>query len=246
VTSTTAHPRQPLSRADGTPVRVLVVDDEPPIAELLAMALRYEGCDVRSAATGNSAIRTAKEFQPDAVVLDVMLPDLNGLEVLRRLRDDSPNLPVLFLTAKDAVEDRIAGLTAGGDDYVTKPFSLEELVARLRALLRRAGLAAAARTDSMLTVGDLTMDEDSHEVTRGGDEVHLTATEFELLRYLMRNPKRVLSKAQILDRVWNYDFGGQANVVDLYISYLRKKIDAGKTPMIHTMRGVGYVLKPTD
>ena len=233
-----------LRRPDGEPVRILVVDDEPTLTDLLTMALRYEGCDVRSAATGNSAVRTAKEFQPDAVVLDVMLPDLDGLEVLRRLRGHSPDVPVLFLTARDAVEDRIAGLTAGGDDYVTKPFSLEEVVARLRALLRRAGLAAAARDDAVLTVGDLSLDEDSHEVRRAGQLITLTATEFELLRYLMRNPRRVLSKAQILDRVWNYDFGGQANVVELYISYLRKQIDAGRPPMIHTLRGAGYVLKP--
>ena len=171
-----------------------------------------------------------------------MLPDLNGLEVLRRLRDDSPNLPVLFLTAKDAVEDRIAGLTAGGDDYVTKPFSLEEVVARVRGLMRRTAIAIA-QSGSVLSVGDLTLDEESHEVSRGGDEISLTATEFELLRYLMRNPRRVLSKAQILDRVWNYDFGGQQNVVEIYISYLRKKIDAGREPMIHTLRGVGYVLR---
>ncbi|MBC7550134.1 MAG: response regulator transcription factor, partial [Cellulomonas sp.] len=157
----------------------------------------------------------------------------------------NPHVPVLFLTAKDAVEDRIAGLTAGGDDYVTKPFSLEEVVARLRALLRRAG-ATAEREEAMLVVGDLTMDEDSHEVTRGGLEIHLTATEFELLRYFMRNPKRVLSKAQILDRVWQYDFGGQVNIVELYVSYLRRKIDAGRTPMIHTLRGVGYLLKPGE
>jgi len=152
-------------------------------------------------------------------------------------------VPVLFLTAKDAVEDRVSGLTAGGDDYVTKPFSLEEVVARVRALMRRTTVAVSS-SDSMLVVGDLTLDEDSHEVMRCGEEIRLTATEFELLRYLMRNPKRVLSKAQILDRVWNYDFGGQANVVELYISYMRKKIDAGREPMIHTMRGVGYVLKP--
>jgi two-component system OmpR family response regulator len=166
--------------------------------------------------------------------------------VLRRLRGHRPDVPVLFLTARDAVEDRIAGLTAGGDDYVTKPFSLEEVVARLRALLRRSGLTAAAREDCTLVVGDLTMDEDSREVRRAGESIALTATEFELLRFLMRNPRRVLSKAQILDRVWNYDFGGQANVVELYVSYLRKKIDAGRPPMIHTMRGVGYVLKPAE
>jgi two-component system OmpR family response regulator len=168
---------------------------------------------------------------------------VNGLEVLHRLRATSPELPVLFLTAKDAVEDRIAGLTAGGDDYVTKPFSLEEVVARLRGLMRRAH-RAMTRPDALLVVGDLTMDEDSHEVYRSGEPIELTATEFELLRFLMRNPRRVLSKAQILDRVWNYDFGGQANVVELYISYLRKKIDAGREPMIHTRRGAGYVLKP--
>ena len=241
--STSASPR--LTRIDGSPVRVLVVDDEANLTELLSMALRYEGWEVQTAGTGLKAVRAAKEFQPDAVVLDMMLPDFDGLEVLRRMRADSPAVPVLFLTAKDAVEDRVAGLTAGGDDYVTKPFSLEEVVARLRALMRRT-VVVADEASSLLAVGDLTMDEDSHEVTRAGTQISLTATEFELLRYLMRNPKRVLSKAQILDRVWNYDFGGQANVVELYISYLRKKIDAGREPMIHTMRGVGYVLKPAD
>src|SRR5262245_30408586 len=233
-----------LRRPDGEPVRILVVDDEPTLTDLLSMALRYEGYEVRSAATGNAAVRSARDVRPDAVVLDVMLPDLDGFEVLRRLRSHLPDVPVLFLTARDSVEDRIAGLTVGGDVYVTKPFSLEEVVARLRALLRRAGLAAAARDDAVLTVGDLTLDEDSHEVRRSGQLVTLTATEFELLRYLMRNPRRVLSKAQILDRVWNYDFGGQANVVELYISYLRKKIDAGRPPMLHTLRGAGYVRKP--
>jgi two-component system, OmpR family, response regulator len=236
-------PAPTLSRADGSPVRVLVVDDEANITELLRMALRYEGWQVETAGTGLSAVRTAKEFAPDAVVLDMMLPDFDGMEVLRRMRAEDPGVPVLFLTARDAVEDRVAGLTAGGDDYVTKPFSLEEVVARLRALMRRTAVATN-ESSSLLVVGDLTLDEDSHEVTRAGAEINLTATEFELLRYLMRNPKRVLSKAQILDRVWNYDFGGQANVVELYISYLRKKIDAGREPMIHTMRGVGYVLKP--
>jgi two-component system OmpR family response regulator len=234
-----------LTRADGTPLRVLVVDDEENIAELLRMALRYEGWDVEVALTGSKAVSTAKRQRPDAVVLDMMLPDFDGMEVLKRLRTDQPDVPVLFLTARDSVEDRVAGLTAGGDDYVTKPFSLEEVVARLRALMRRSGAQQTA-TDSLLSVGDLTMDEDSHEVVRDGDQVNLTATEFELLRFLMRNPKRVLSKAQILDRVWNYDFGGQANVVELYISYLRKKIDAGREPMIHTMRGAGYVLKPAE
>ena len=237
-------PRRPeLRRSDGGPVRVLVVDDESTLAELLSMALRYEGWDVHSAGTGHDAVRQARAFDPDVIVLDVMLPDIDGLEVLRRVRIRAPRVPVLFLTARDAVEDRIAGLTAGGDDYVTKPFSLEEVVARLRALLRRVGMTPVDE-NAVLTVGDLTLDEDSHEVRRGGDLIELTATEFELLRFMVRNPRRVLSKAQILDRVWNYDFGGQANVVELYISYLRKKIDAGRPPMIHTMRGAGYVLKP--
>lgn len=231
------------TRPDGSPVRVLVVDDEVNIAELLAMALRYEGWEVRMAHTGRAAVSEAADLRPDAVVLDIMLPDFDGLEVLRRLRATQPDVPVLFLTARDAVEDRVAGLTAGGDDYVTKPFSLEEVVARLRALMRRSGAQQAA-SSHVLTVGDLTLDEDSHEVSRGGTEISLTATEFELLRFFMRNPRRVLSKAQILDRVWQYDFGGQANVVELYVSYLRKKIDAGRDPMIHTMRGAGYVLKP--
>jgi two-component system OmpR family response regulator len=203
-------------------MRVLVVDDERSLAELLTMALRYEGWDVQSAGDGATAVTLARRFRPDVVVLDVMLPDLDGLEVLRRLRADSSDIPVLFLTARDAVEDRVAGLTAGGDDYVTKPFSLEEVVARLRGLLRRAGMTTA-RDGAELVFGDLTLDEDSHEVRRGGELIELTATEFELLRYLMRNPRRVLSKSQILDRVWNYDFGGQANIVELYISYLRKK-----------------------
>ncbi|HEX4722603.1 MAG TPA: response regulator transcription factor [Pseudonocardiaceae bacterium] len=226
-------------------VRVLVVDDEPTLAELVTLALRVEKWDVRSAGDGIGAVRTAREFRPDVVVLDVMLPDMSGLDVLRRLREYNPNLPVLFLTAKDSVEDRIAGLTAGGDDYVTKPFALEEVVLRLRALLRRT-LAGEAVTGSLIAVGELTLDEDSHEVHRGGTLIELTATEFDLLRYLMRNARKVLSKAQILDRVWHYDFGGQANIVELYISYLRKKIDAGREPMIHTLRGAGYVLKPTS
>src|SRR5438270_5165383 len=234
--------RAQLTRPDGTPLRVLVVDDEASLCELLSMALRYEGWDVSTAQDGTTAVRTAREFRPDAVILDVMLPDMDGFEVLRRLRADNALLPVVFLTARDAVSDRIAGLTAGGDDYVTKPFSLEEVAARLRALLRRTNRAVA--DDGLLVVGDLTLDENSHEVTRGRHEIRLTATEFELLRYLMRNPRRVLSKAQILDRVWQYDFGGQGNIVELYISYLRRKIDKDREPMIHTLRGAGYVLKP--
>ena len=235
--------QEALTRPDGTAIRVLTVDDETSLTELLSMALRYEGWEVSTAASGLAAVKTAREVRPDAIVLDMMLPDFDGLEVMRRVRAEQPDVPVIFLTAKDALDDRIGGLTAGGDDYVTKPFSLEELVARLRALLRRSG-ATTLRNESQLVVGDLTLDEDSHDVTRGGELINLTATEFELLRYLMRNPRRVLSKPQILDRVWNYDFGGQANVVELYISYLRKKIDSGREPMIHTLRGAGYVLKP--
>ncbi|RRD04586.1 DNA-binding response regulator [Arachnia propionica] len=236
-------PPAPLARPDGTPLRILTVDDEPSLTELLAMAMRYEGWDVHTAASGTEAVKVARETNPDAIVLDMMLPDFDGLEVMRRIRTEQPEVPVIFLTAKDGVSDRIAGLTAGGDDYVTKPFSLEEVIARLRGLLRRSG-ATTVQPDTQLVVGDLILDEESREVTRAGEGITLTATEFELLRYLMRNPRRVLSKAQILDRVWNYDFGGQANVVELYISYLRKKIDAGREPMIHTMRGAGYVLRP--
>jgi two-component system, OmpR family, response regulator len=238
-----SQPAGRLARPDGSPIRVLVVDDEPNLAEVMASVLRYEGWEVRTAADGAKALRIARELRPDALILDVMLPDIDGLEVMRRLRTQQPSVCVLFLTAKDAVEDRIAGITAGGDDYVTKPFSLEEVLARLRGLLRRAG-AAHASSDGQLIVGDLAMDEDAREVTRAGQLIDLTATEFELLRYLMYNPRRVLSKTQILDRVWNYDFGGQAHIVELYISYLRKKIDAGRTPLIHTVRSVGYVLKP--
>ena len=234
---------EPLSRPDGKPIRILTVDDEPSLIELLSMAMRYEGWDVHTAASGSEAVKVAREVRPDALVLDMMLPNFDGLEVMRRIRTEQPDVPVIFLTAKDGVSDRINGLTAGGDDYVTKPFSLEEVIARLRGLLRRSG-ATTVRPDTQIVVGDLILDEDSHEVTRAGEPIHLTATEFELLRFLMRNPKRVLSKAQILDRVWNYDFGGQANVVELYISYLRKKIDANREPMIHTMRGAGYVLRP--
>jgi two-component system OmpR family response regulator len=232
-----------MRRADGGPITVLVVDDEPVLAEMVSMALRYEGWAITTASDGAAALAAARKQRPDVVVLDVMLPDMTGLEVLRALRRDIPHLPVLLLTAKDSVEDRIAGLTAGGDDYVTKPFSIEEVVLRLRALLRRTGISTAA-DDAEIVVGDLVLNEDSHEVTRGGRPINLTATEFELLRYFMRNPKRVLSKAQILDRVWNYDFGGRSNIVELYVSYLRKKIDNGRPPMIHTLRGAGYVLKP--
>jgi two-component system, OmpR family, response regulator len=232
-----------MCRADGNPINVLVVDDEAVLAEMVSMALRYEGWNIATASDGSAAIAAARAQRPDVVVLDVMLPDMSGLDVLHKLREEHPRLPVLLLTAKDAVEDRIAGLTAGGDDYVTKPFSIEEVVLRLRALLRRTGVTTVD-SGAQLVVGDLVLDEDSHEVTRAGEPISLTSTEFELLRFMMRNSKRVLSKAQILDRVWSYDFGGRSNIVELYISYLRKKIDNGREPMIHTLRGAGYVLKP--
>jgi two-component system OmpR family response regulator len=232
----------PLTKPDGSPIRVLVVDDEQSLTDLLRMALRYEGWDVRTAADGHAALGVVRDFRPDALVLDVMMPGLDGLEVLHRLRAQNDDTPVLFLTAKDSLDDRLAGLTAGGDDYVTKPFSLEEVVARLRGLIRRTALTSAASTP-IITVGDLELNEDSYEVSRAGTPIELTATEFELLRYLMRNPRRVLSKPQILDRVWSYDFDGRASVVELYISYLRKKVDAGREPMIHTVRGAGYMIK---
>ena len=235
-----------LTRADGSPIRVLVVDDEASLTDLLQMALRYEGWEIKTAADGSSALATARDFRPDAIVLDIMLPDIDGLQVLQRLRADGNDVPVLFLTAKDALDDRIAGLTAGGDDYVTKPFSLEEVVARLRGLIRRSTLTVDANESPVLVVGDLELDEDSHEVRRAGRLIELTATEFELLRYLMRNPRRVVSKSQILDRVWDYDFGGKSSVVEIYISYLRKKIDAEGAPMLHTVRGAGYMIKPAE
>ncbi|MGZ0710361.1 response regulator transcription factor (plasmid) [Coraliomargarita sp. W4R53] len=237
-------PATSLTRPDGSALRVLVVDDEPMLTDLLSMALRMEGWDVKTAGSGFEALQVAREFVPDAMVLDIMMPDLDGMAVLQRLRQSGDDVPVLFLTAKDAVSDRVAGLTAGGDDYVTKPFSLEEVVARLRGLMRRAGTAHASGAEPILRVADLTLNEDSHEVTRGAGEIELTATEFELLRFLMRNQRRVVSKAQILDRVWDYDFGGRSSVVELYISYLRKKIDHGHDEsLIHTVRGVGYMIK---
>jgi two-component system OmpR family response regulator len=222
--------------------RVLVVDDEPYITDLVSTALRYVGFDVTTAANGRQAMTAAADFRPELIVLDVMLPDYDGFEVTRRLRADGLRIPVVFLTARDATEDKVNGLTIGGDDYVTKPFSLEELVARVRAVLRRS---RGARDDEggRLTFSDLELDEDTHEVFRAGQSVSLTATEFKLLRYLMLNPRRVLSKAQILDHVWAYDFDGDAGVVETYISYLRKKVDKVKPPLIHTVRGVGYTLR---
>ena len=239
--STAARPR--ITRIDGSPIRAVVVDDEDSLTDLLSMALRYEGWDVRIAANGQKALSTIREFRPDVVVLDIMLPDIDGMQVLTRLRADGIQTPVLFLTAKDALDDRIAGLTIGGDDYVTKPFSLEELVARLRGLIRRASLTVIDGPDPYIAIGDLSLDEESYEVRRGDTPIELTATEFELLRFLMRNPRRVLSKSQILDRVWKYDFNGKSSIVELYISYLRKKIDSLGPRMIHTVHGVGYMLK---
>ena len=244
MTSETDRTIPRITRPDGSPVRVLVVDDEAPLADLLQMAFKLEGWEVRTAPDGLTAVKVAREFRPDAAVLDIMLPDFDGLTLMQRIRADGNTTPVLFLTAKDALEDRIAGLTAGGDDYVTKPFSLEEVVARVRGLIRRSTLVVDANESPLITVGDLELNEESHEVSRAGRDIELTATEFELLRYLMRNPRRVLSKAQILDRVWSYDFGGRSSVVEIYISYLRKKIDAEGVPMIHTVRGAGYLLKP--
>jgi two-component system, OmpR family, response regulator len=239
-----AQPR--ITRADGSPIRAVVVDDEDSLTDLLSMALRYEGWDVRIASDGQKALQLAREFRPDVIVLDIMLPDIDGMQVLTRLRADNVQTPVLFLTAKDALDDRVAGLTIGGDDYVTKPFSLEELVARLRGLIRRSTLSSLDSESSFISVGDLTLDEDSYEVHRGDTAIELTATEFELLRFMMRNPRRVLSKSQILDRVWKYDFGGKSSIVELYISYLRKKIDSLGPRMIHTVHGVGYMLKPGE
>jgi two-component system OmpR family response regulator len=235
-----------LVKPDGKPVRALVVDDEPAISELVSMALRYEKFEVRTASSGRTAVAEAKDFNPDIIVLDIMLPDFDGLEVMRRIRADNADVPVLFLTAKDAVADRVVGLTSGGDDYVTKPFSVEELVARIRGIVRRSIMASVVHEDPEIVVGDLVLNEETYEVFRGDNRVELTATEFELLRYLMRNPKRVLSKSQILDRVWSYDFGGRSSIVEIYISYLRKKIDSLGPAMIHTVRGVGYVLRSVD
>jgi len=225
--------------------RVLVVDDEASITDLLSMALRYEKFDVLAAHSGREALDAVPAFAPDLVVLDVMMPGIDGFEVARRLRNDTSSLPILFLTARDATEDKVRGLTLGGDDYMTKPFSVEELVARIRAILRR--VRPASDETGRLSFSDLEMDEDTHQVWRAGQEIELTATEFKLLRYLLLNARRVLSKDQILDHVWNYDFGGNANIVETYISYLRRKIDAGGVPLIHTVRAVGYCIRlPRD
>jgi two-component system, OmpR family, response regulator len=224
--------------------KILVVDDEPYITDLLSAALRFEGFAVETAATGSDAMVLAERGRHDLVLLDVMLPDVDGTEVCRRLRAQGFRTPVLFLTARDGTEDKIGGLTAGGDDYVTKPFSLDELVARIHAVLRRT---MPIRANDLLQFADLEMDDETHEVWRQGSLVELTATEFNLLRHLLENARRVTSKSEILDRVWNYDFDGDPNIVETYISYLRKKIDCFDPPLIHTIRGVGYSLRlPRD
>jgi two-component system, OmpR family, response regulator len=234
-----------VTAADEDSVRVLVVDDEPYITDLVATALRYEGFDPASASNGRDALAMVESFRPELIVLDVMLPDLDGFEVQRKLGDRGRRVPVLFLTARDSTEDKVRGLSIGGDDYVTKPFSLEELIARIRSILRR--VRARAPETGRLRFADLEMDEDSHEVWRDGRPVDLTATEFNLLRFLMSNPRRVLSKGQILDHVWHYDFGGDSSIVETYVSYLRKKADFKEPHLIHTVRGVGYVLRlPPD
>ena len=224
------------------PTRALVVDDEVAITDLVGMALRYEGFEVRAAGTGRDALAAVAEFRPAVIVLDVLLPDLDGFEVARRLSRDGQRVPILFLTARDDTADKVRGLTIGGDDYVTKPFSLEELIARIRAVLRRVNLADVQ--SARLAFADLELDEERHEVRRAGTPVELTATEFKLLRYFLANPQVVLSAAQILDHVWSYDFGGDPNVVQLYVSYLRRKLDPLGPPLIQTVRGVGYVLRP--
>lgn len=232
-------------RADGSPLRVLLVDDEKALTNLVRMALQYEGWQIEVAHDANEALAKYRECDPDVLVLDIMLPDRNGLDLLEQLRESGSYTPTLFLTARDSVKDKVTGLIAGGDDYMTKPFSLEELVARLRGLLRRSAYMTP-EAEEFLKVGDLELDGVSHEVTRAGSPIALTSTEFELLRFMMRNPRRVLTRDDILERVWNYDFGGRSSIVDLYVSYLRKKIDVGREPMIRTVRGAGYMLRPPE
>jgi len=223
--------------------KLLVVDDEPNIVELLSASLRYAGFDVATARSGTEAVRKSEEFQPDLLVLDVMMPGMDGFDVVRRLRGDGRRVPVLFLTARDSTEDKITGLTLGGDDYVTKPFSLEEVIARIRAILRRFAIEKEQAPSARKTFADIELDDDTHEVWKDGELVPLSPTEFKLLRYFMDNAGKVVSKAQILDHVWNYDFGGEANIVESYVSYLRRKIDTGEPKLLHTLRGVGYTLR---
>ncbi len=222
-------------------LRVLVVDDEPGIVDVVSMALRHHGFEVAAAETGTQALEQVSAWHPHAIVLDVMLPDMEGFEVARRLAVQRAGVPILFLSARDNTSDKVRGLTTGGDDYVTKPFSLEELIARLRNILRRSG--AVDEPSARLQFSDLTLDEDTREVTRAGHQIELTATEYRLLRYLLLHPRRVLTRAQLLDHVWSYDFGGDARVLETYISYLRKKIDVHGPPLVHTVRGVGYALR---
>ena len=231
-----------MTGAAGT-ARILVVDDEPSIVDAVSTAFRYEGYDVMEASTGREALEAVTVVEPDLVVLDWMLPDIEGIEVGRRLRARGFRTAVLFLTAKDGVEHTVQALRAGGDDYVTKPFSLAEIVARAQAILRRTGADLAG---DVLRFGDLLLDEERHEVRRSETQIALTATEFSLLRYLMLNPRRVLSKSQILQNVWHYDFGGNANVVETYISYLRRKLDAAGPPLIKTVRQAGYMLDTAE
>ncbi len=221
--------------------RVLVVDDEPNLADLVSTALRYADFETATAGTGQTAISQATGFRPHLIILDVMLPDMDGFEVARRLASGGSEVPILFLTARDGTDDKIRGLTVGGDDYVTKPFSLDELIARVRVILRRSGRRGESRNE--LAFADLVMDEDLREVSRAGQPIELTATEYRLLRYLLINARRVLTRAQILDHVWSYDFGGDAGILETYISYLRKKVDVVEPPLIHTVRGMGYVLR---
>jgi two-component system OmpR family response regulator len=223
-------------------VRVLVVDDEPSLVDAASTALRYQGFEVLEATTGRAGLAIAQENDLDLIVLDVMLPDLDGFTVASRLRSDGIGTPILFLTARDSIEDKTAGFAAGGDDYLTKPFSLAELVLRARAIVRRSK-ATAADDPSILRFGDLELDVNAHQARRNGADVALTATEFNLLRYFMLNPRRVLSKAQILDHVWHYDFDGDANICETYVSYLRKKLNEHGPPLLHTVRLVGYVLR---
>jgi two-component system, OmpR family, response regulator len=226
-------------------LRVLVVDDEPGIVDVVSMALRHHGFEVSAVQTGAEALAQVRDWRPHAIVLDVMLPDMEGFEVAQRLSQQRAEVPILFLSARDNTSDKVRGLTTGGDDYVTKPFSLEELIARLRNLLRRSG--AFQETPGRLRFADLELDEDTREVRRGPYEIELTATEYRLLRYLLLNPRRVLTRAQLLDHVWSYDFGGDARVLETYISYLRKKLDVHGPPLVHTVRGVGYALRlPRD
>ena len=236
----------PLARTDGTPVRVLVVDDEHTLAEAVGLAFAADGWAVQTVHRGRDVLFAARAGQPDVIVLDVMLPDIDGFTVLDRLRDARDDVRVLFLTARDAAEDRLAGLTRGGDDYLTKPFGIDELVARARILARTsARVAASTAADTGVVVGDLRLDEETRTVSRGDDPIDLTPTEYELLRHLARNANRVLSREHLLAHVWGMDFGSSSNLVDMYVSYLRKKVDAGREPLIHTVRGAGYVLRPS-